>query len=49
MLSSRRGILAGLGAAAAGISFSGLAGCHHAEKSRLNFYTWDTYIGKHTL
>jgi spermidine/putrescine transport system substrate-binding protein len=47
--SSRRGILAGLGAVAAGFSFGGVSGCHRAAKPRLNFYTWDTYIGKHTL
>jgi spermidine/putrescine transport system substrate-binding protein len=46
---SRRGILAGLGAAAVGISFSGLAGCHRPHKSQINFYNWDTYVGKNTL
>jgi len=46
---TRRGILAGLGAAAVGISFSGLAGCKKKPAQTLNFYTWDTYVGKNTL
>ncbi|WP_226017974.1 PotD/PotF family extracellular solute-binding protein [Novosphingobium sp. FKTRR1] len=46
---SRRGFLASLGAAAVGISFSGLAGCHKGSKNELNLYNWDTYIGKNTL
>lgn len=46
--SSRRGFLAGLGGAAVGISLSGLAGCSSHGKS-INFYNWDTYIGKTTL
>jgi spermidine/putrescine transport system substrate-binding protein len=46
---SRRGILAGLGAAAVGISFSGLAGCKRETGPQLNFYTWDTYVGENTL
>ncbi|MDC7682281.1 spermidine/putrescine ABC transporter substrate-binding protein [Asticcacaulis sp. BYS171W] len=45
---SRRSILQGLGAAAMGISFGGLAGCEPAKK-KLNFYNWDTYIGPTTL
>jgi spermidine/putrescine transport system substrate-binding protein len=45
---SRRGFLAGLGTAAVGLSFGGLAGCHKGGK-RLNFYNWDTYIGATTL
>ncbi len=46
--SSRRGFLAGLGGAAVGISLTGLAGCGPRGKS-INFYNWDTYIGKTTL
>jgi len=48
-LQSRRGILAGLGAAAVGLSFSTLSGCHRPHKQQINFYNWDTYVGKHTL
>ena len=54
--SSRRSLLAGLGAAAAGLSFSGLEGCapkakvgKNGEALKLNFYNWDTYTGKTTL
>ena len=53
---SRRSLLAGLGAAAAGISFSGLEGCAprapigpNGEERKLNLYNWDTYTGKTTL
>ncbi|MDR3509080.1 MAG: spermidine/putrescine ABC transporter substrate-binding protein [Caulobacteraceae bacterium] len=53
---SRRSILAGLGVAAAGISFGGLEGCaakypigKNGEEQRLNLYNWDTYTGKTTL
>jgi spermidine/putrescine transport system substrate-binding protein len=53
---SRRSLLAGLGAAAAGISFAGLEGCaegapigRNGEAQRLNLYNWDTYTGKTTL
>jgi spermidine/putrescine transport system substrate-binding protein len=53
---SRRSLLAGLGAAAAGLTFSSLEGCAakprmgpNGEEMRLNFYNWDTYIGKTTL
>jgi spermidine/putrescine transport system substrate-binding protein len=46
---SRRGFLAGLGAAAVGISFSGLAGCKRKTGRQLQLYTWDTYVGKNTL
>ena len=53
---SRRSLLAGLGAAAAGLSFAGLEGCApHApvggngEEAKLNLYNWDTYTGKTTL
>jgi spermidine/putrescine transport system substrate-binding protein len=52
----RRSILAGLGATAAGLSFSCLDGCapgKHGkaagEAARLNLYNWDTYIGATTL
>jgi len=44
--SGRRGFLAGLGAAAVGIS---LDGCRRGAKSSINFYNWDTYIGANTL
>ncbi|MBV9841987.1 MAG: spermidine/putrescine ABC transporter substrate-binding protein [Sphingomonadaceae bacterium] len=47
---SRRGFLAGLGAAAVGVSFLGLNGCHKRPPGKkINFYNWDTYIGKTTL
>ena len=58
---SRRSLLAGLGAAAAGLSFGGLGfgaleGCAakaaigpNGEEQRLNLYNWDTYTGKTTL
>jgi len=53
---SRRSLLQGLGAAAVGISFGGLAACSQgakpaagAEEAKLNFYNWDTYIGNTTL
>jgi spermidine/putrescine transport system substrate-binding protein len=53
---SRRSLLAGLGAAAAGISISGLEGCAskapvgaNGEEQKLNLYNWDTYTGKTTL
>jgi len=49
-------LLAGLGAAAVGLSFSGLEGCApkgkmgpNGEELRLNLYNWDTYTGKTTL
>ncbi len=54
----RRSLLAALGAsgaAAVGLSF-GLEGCEkktsrgaNGEEAKLNFYNWDTYIGKDTL
>jgi spermidine/putrescine transport system substrate-binding protein len=59
--SDRRSLLKRFGAAAAAISFSGLAlGCDErtkpalkipptGEEPDLNFYSWDTYIGEHTL
>jgi spermidine/putrescine transport system substrate-binding protein len=53
---SRRSLLAGLGAAAAGLSFTSLEGCAtkapigpNGEEQRLNLYNWDTYTGKTTL
>lgn len=53
----RRSLLQGLGVAAIGISFGGLAGCSKGgggtastgEEATLNFYNWDTYIGETTL
>ncbi|WP_157217505.1 ABC transporter substrate-binding protein [Flavisphingomonas formosensis] len=47
-LPTRRGFLAGLGTAAVGLSF-GLSGCHKGSGKKINFYNWDTYIGKTTL
>lgn len=48
---SRRLFLKDVGLAGIGLTFGGaLAGCsrgHHGPA--LNLYTWDTYIGKHTL
>ena len=54
----RRSLLAALGAsgaAAVGLSF-GLDGCAprtkigaNGEEAKLNFYNWDTYVGKDTL
>jgi len=43
---SRRAMLATLGGAAVGFS---LGGCARDAVDTLNFYTWDTYIGKTTL
>lgn len=52
---TRRGALKAMGAAAIGLSFTA-AGCSKDEKAsltgeenKLNFYNWDTYIGKTTL
>lgn len=45
---SRRGFLAGTGAAAVGLSV-GPKFALGAEKPKLNFYNWDTYIGEETL
>lgn len=52
---NRRSVLAGLGAAAVGLSFT-TAGCSeksgtgiNGEENKLNFYNWDTYIGNTTL
>lgn len=44
---SRRSFIAGLGAAAAGFTFSRSALA--AEEKKLSFYNWDTYIGETTL
>ncbi len=46
---SRRSILKGLGAAAAGLTFSKPGFAADAEEAKLNFYNWDTYIGETTL
>jgi spermidine/putrescine transport system substrate-binding protein len=48
---SRRNFLAGLGIAAVGLSFtSTLSGCGGGGGGKkINFYTWDTYIGETTL
>ena len=55
----RRSLLQGLGVAAIGISFGGLAACSKSdsggkiaatgEEPKINFYNWDTYIGETTL
>jgi spermidine/putrescine transport system substrate-binding protein len=49
-------LLAGLGAAAAGLSVGTLEGCEakarigpNGEEQKLNLYNWDTYTGKTTL
>ena len=51
MRPSRRHFLKDVGLAGIGISFAGaLAGCaRKPAHPPLNLYTWDTYIGKHTL
>ena len=55
-VASRRSLLAGLGAAAAGLSFTALDACApkgkigaNGEELKLNLYNWDTYTGKTTL
>ncbi|MEQ8654375.1 MAG: spermidine/putrescine ABC transporter substrate-binding protein [Kiloniellales bacterium] len=45
---SRRSLLAGTGALAAGLAFAPKTGWS-AEDARVNFYNWDTYIGETTL
>ncbi len=45
---SRRSLLAGAGAAAAGLTILPRLGWS-AEEAKLNFYNWDTYIGETTL
>jgi spermidine/putrescine transport system substrate-binding protein len=51
MKQNRRNVLSQIGLAGIGLSFSGaLAGCSGAKHAApLNLYTWDTYLGKHTL
>jgi spermidine/putrescine transport system substrate-binding protein len=60
LIANRRSLLKGMGVAAIGISFAGLAGCGEktkntgkiaptGEEPKLNFYNWDTYIGETTL
>jgi spermidine/putrescine transport system substrate-binding protein len=44
---SRRGLLGAFGAAAIGITLDGCGGAESGD--RINFYNWDTYIGKTTL
>jgi spermidine/putrescine transport system substrate-binding protein len=54
---SRRSLLTAMGAAAIGITFTGLEACSPSskpagvggEEPKLNFYNWDTYIGETTL
>jgi spermidine/putrescine transport system substrate-binding protein len=53
----RRSLLQGLGVAAVGISFGGLAACSKSdsagaggpEEPKLNLYNWDDYMGETTL
>jgi len=45
--SSRRALLGALGVAAVGFAFGGCS--ERRSGPRLNFYTWDTYIGETTL
>ena len=45
---SRRTLLQGTGALAAGLTFLPRLAMSEEEK-KLNFYNWDTYIGEHTL
>ncbi len=45
---SRRSLLAGTGAVAAGLTFAPRGGWA-AEEAKVNFYNWDTYIGETTL
>lgn len=49
---SRRGLLSTLGVAAVGFSLQACgsgSGSGEEPASKLNFYTWDTYIGENTL
>jgi len=48
---TRRGLLAGIGAAGIGLSLSACGGSSSdgGTGDRINFYTWDTYIGETTL
>ena len=45
---SRRSLLAGTGAVAAGLVVKPIAS-GAAEEKKLSFYNWDTYIGETTL
>ena len=45
---SRRSFMAGTGAVAAGLTFSG-SKAFAAEEKMLSFYNWDTYIGENTI
>ncbi len=45
---SRRNLIQGLGALAAGVTFLPRFALS-AEEKKLNFYNWDTYIGENTL
>ena len=51
MTRSRRNFLSEVGLAGIGLSFTGALGAcsRHQRGATLNLYTWDTYIGKHTL
>jgi spermidine/putrescine transport system substrate-binding protein len=51
MTQSRRNFLSQVGLAGIGLSFTGALGACSRPKGAqtLNLYTWDTYIGKHTL
>ena len=51
MKQNRRNFLGQIGLAGIGLSFSAaLAGCYQRNRGpALNLYTWDTYVGKHTL
>ncbi len=48
MKTSRRNMLAGTGAIAAGLIFAPYKS-FSAEEKKVNFYNWDTYIGENTL
>ena len=45
----RRSFLTGLGAVALGVTLRPDRAWGAAEEKKLNFYNWDTYIGKTTL
>lgn len=56
LIADRRSLIRGMGAAAIGISLTGILGaCSESgggaggEEKTLNFYNWDTYIGETTL
>ncbi|WP_353231017.1 spermidine/putrescine ABC transporter substrate-binding protein [Novosphingobium sp.] len=48
---SRRNFLSDIGLAGIGLSFTGALGAcaRNSLAATLNLYTWDTYVGKHTL